>query len=55
MTFFECINVKEVRFFLDQDSGVRAACLSAFKDEVLGAPAMRSLFISTRTLTSTKN
>lgn len=28
-------NVGKVRFFLDQDSGIRAACLSAFKDEVM--------------------
>lgn len=27
-------NVEKVRFFLDQDSGIRAACLSAFKAEV---------------------
>lgn len=30
-------NVGKVRFFLDQDSGIRAACLSAFKDEVMSA------------------
>lgn len=29
-------NIDKVRFFLDQDSGIRAACLSAFKDEVVG-------------------
>jgi transposase-like protein len=28
-------NVEKVRFFLDQESGIRAACLSAFVDEVL--------------------
>jgi len=28
-------NVEKVRFYLDQDSGIRAACLSAFKDEVM--------------------
>lgn len=28
-------NVEKVRFFLDQDSGIRAACLSAFFQEVL--------------------
>lgn len=28
-------NVEKVRFYLDQDSGIRAACLSAFTDEVL--------------------
>jgi len=28
-------NVEKVRFFLDQDSGIRAACLSAFQKEVL--------------------
>jgi len=28
-------NVDKVRFFLDQDSGIRAACLSAFQQEVL--------------------
>lgn len=27
-------NVGKIRFFLDQDSGMRAACLSAFKDEI---------------------
>jgi hypothetical protein len=27
-------NAGKVRFFLDQDTGIRAACLSAFKDEV---------------------
>lgn len=27
-------NVDKFRFFLDQDSGMRAACLSAFKDEI---------------------
>jgi len=27
-------DVKKVRFFLDQDSGIRAACLSAFQKEV---------------------
>lgn len=27
-------NVEKWRFFLDQDSGIRGACLSAFKDEV---------------------
>lgn len=30
-------NVGKVRFFLDQDSGIRAACLSAFKDDILNA------------------
>jgi transposase-like protein len=29
-----CGNVDKWRFFLDQDSGIRGACLSAFKDEV---------------------
>lgn len=28
-------NAGKVRFFLDQDSGIRAACLSAFADEVV--------------------
>lgn len=28
-------NVEKWRFFLDQDSGMRAACLAAFKDEIL--------------------
>lgn len=28
-------NVEKVRFYLDQDSGIRAACLSAFVDQVL--------------------
>lgn len=28
-------NVGKWRFFLDQDSGIRAACLAAFKDEVV--------------------
>lgn len=28
-------NVEKVRFFLDQESGIRAACLSAFASEVL--------------------
>lgn len=27
-------NVEKFRFFLDQDAGVRAACLSAFKEEI---------------------
>jgi transposase-like protein len=27
-------NVGKIRFFMDQDSGIRAACLSAFKEEV---------------------
>lgn len=27
-------NVEKFRFFLDQDSGMRAACLSGFKDEI---------------------
>lgn len=28
-------NVGKVRFFLDQDSGMRAACFAAFRDEIL--------------------
>ena len=28
-------NVEKVRFYLDQESGIRAACLSAFADEIL--------------------
>lgn len=28
-------NVGKLRFFLDQESGIRAACLSAFRDEIL--------------------
>lgn len=28
-------NVEKVRFFLDQDSGMRAACISAFADRIL--------------------
>lgn len=27
-------NVGKIRFFLDQDSGIRAACLAAFRDEI---------------------
>lgn len=27
--------VEKIRFYIDQDSGIRAACLSAFKDEIL--------------------
>lgn len=30
------VNVGKVRFFLDQESGIRAACLSAFWKDVLG-------------------
>ena len=26
--------VEKLRFFLDQDSGIRAACLSAFQEEI---------------------
>ena len=29
-------NVEKIRFFLDQESGIRAACLSAFWEDVLG-------------------
>ncbi len=28
-------NVEKIRFFLDQESGIRSACLSAFRDEIL--------------------
>jgi transposase-like protein len=28
-------NVEKFRFFLDQESGIRAACLSAFRDEIV--------------------
>jgi hypothetical protein len=30
------VNVEKIRFFVDQESGIRAACLSAFWEDVLG-------------------
>lgn len=32
-------NVQKWRFFIDQDTGLRAACLSAFRDEIRGRTA----------------
>lgn len=32
-------HVEKVRFFLDQDSGIRAACLAAFKEEIIARKA----------------
>jgi len=32
-------NVQKWRFFIDQDPGLRAACLSAFHDEIQGRTA----------------
>jgi hypothetical protein len=37
VTFREMRSVEKVRFFLDQDSGMRAACLSAFADRIKDA------------------
>jgi hypothetical protein len=42
-------NVKKWRFFIDQDSGLRAACLSAFHDEIKNRTADVFMYASPKT------